>query len=141
MHPRLRSFLLENLRTTSIGDISSRPPGILGHVEVYLYIYVCVCVCVCCHRQVLESPESCRYFKVFKKVESEELELARDMSQFMYVLYKIEYVVQISNIHIYLNVCMNTCSSTLSCLFQQTERDKAEVSTSRGGTGARCVRP
>jgi len=32
-------------------------------------------------------------------------------------------------------------SSTLSCLFQQKERDKAEVSTSRGGTGARCVRP
>jgi len=35
----------------------------------------------------------------------------------------------------------NTASSTLSCLFQQKERDKAEVSTSRCGTGARCVRP
>jgi len=35
----------------------------------------------------------------------------------------------------------NTASSTLSCLFQQKERDKAEVSTSRGGKGARCVRP
>jgi len=35
----------------------------------------------------------------------------------------------------------NTASSTLSCLFRQKERDKAEVSTSRGGTGARCVRP
>jgi len=35
----------------------------------------------------------------------------------------------------------NTASSTLSCLFQQKERDKAEVSTSRGGTEARCVRP
>ena len=34
-----------------------------------------------------------------------------------------------------------TISSTLSGLFQQKERDKAEVSTSRGGTGARCVRP
>jgi len=34
----------------------------------------------------------------------------------------------------------NTASSTLSCLFQQKERDKAEVSTSRGGTGASCVR-
>ena len=33
-----------------------------------------------------------------------------------------------------------TASSTLSCFFQQKERDKAEVSTSRGGTGARCVR-
>ena len=33
-----------------------------------------------------------------------------------------------------------TASSTLSCLLQQKERDKAEVSTSRGGTGARCVR-
>jgi len=29
----------------------------------------------------------------------------------------------------------------LSCLFQEKERDKAEVSTSRGGTGARCVSP
>jgi len=28
----------------------------------------------------------------------------------------------------------------LSCLFQQKERDKAEVSTSRGGTGGSCVR-
>jgi len=35
----------------------------------------------------------------------------------------------------------NTATSTLSCLFQQEERDKAEVSTSRGGTGARCIRP
>ena len=35
----------------------------------------------------------------------------------------------------------NTTSSTLSCLFQQKERDKAEVRTSRGSTGARCVRP
>ena len=35
----------------------------------------------------------------------------------------------------------NTATSTLSCLFQQKERDKAEVSTSTGGTGARCVRP
>jgi len=35
----------------------------------------------------------------------------------------------------------NTASSTLSCLSQQKERDKAEVSTSRGGTEARCVRP
>jgi len=35
----------------------------------------------------------------------------------------------------------NTASSTLSCLFQQKERDKAEVRTSRGGTGARCLRP
>ena len=34
----------------------------------------------------------------------------------------------------------NTASSTLSCLFQQKERDKAEVSTSRGGIGARCFR-
>jgi len=34
----------------------------------------------------------------------------------------------------------NTDSSTLSCLFQQKERDKAEVSTARG-TGARCVKP
>jgi len=33
----------------------------------------------------------------------------------------------------------NTASSTLSCLFQQKERDKAEVVTSTGGTGARCV--
>jgi len=33
-----------------------------------------------------------------------------------------------------------TGSSTLSCLFQQKERDKAEVSTSRGGTGGSCVR-
>jgi len=30
---------------------------------------------------------------------------------------------------------------TLSCPFQQKERDKAEENTSRGGTGARCVRP
>jgi len=35
----------------------------------------------------------------------------------------------------------NTASSTLSCLFQQKERDKAEVNTSRGGAGASCVRP
>jgi len=35
----------------------------------------------------------------------------------------------------------NTASGTLSCLFQQKERDKVETSTSRGGTGARCVRP
>jgi len=35
----------------------------------------------------------------------------------------------------------NTTSSTLSCLFQQKERDKVEVSTARGSTGARCVRP
>ena len=35
----------------------------------------------------------------------------------------------------------NTASITLSCLFQQKERDKAEVSTSKGGTGAICVRP
>ena len=37
----------------------------------------------------------------------------------------------------------NTASSTLSCLFQQKERDKAEVNrgASRGGTGTRCVRP
>ena len=35
----------------------------------------------------------------------------------------------------------NTTSSTLSCLFQPKERDKAEVSTSRGSTGVRCVRP
>jgi len=34
----------------------------------------------------------------------------------------------------------NTASSTLSCLFQQKERDKAEVSTSRGGTGRSFVR-
>jgi len=34
-----------------------------------------------------------------------------------------------------------SASSTLSCLFQQKERDKAEVSTSRGGTGACCLRP
>jgi len=35
----------------------------------------------------------------------------------------------------------NTAFSTLSCLFQQKERDKAELSTSRGGTRARCLRP
>jgi len=29
----------------------------------------------------------------------------------------------------------NTASGTLSCLFQQKERDKAELGTSRGGTG------
>jgi len=34
-----------------------------------------------------------------------------------------------------------TTSSTLSCLFEQKERDKAEVSTWRGDTGASCVRP
>jgi len=34
----------------------------------------------------------------------------------------------------------NTASSTSSCLFQQKERDEAEVSTSSDGTGARCVR-
>ena len=30
---------------------------------------------------------------------------------------------------------------TMSCLFQQKDCDKVEVSTSRGGTGARCARP
>jgi len=35
----------------------------------------------------------------------------------------------------------HAASSTLSCRFQQKERDKAEVSTSRGGAGASCVRP
>jgi len=34
-----------------------------------------------------------------------------------------------------------TASSTLSCLFEQKERYKAEVITSRGGIGASCVRP
>ena len=32
-------------------------------------------------------------------------------------------------------------SSILSCLFQQKERDKAEASTLRGSTVARCARP
>ena len=32
-----------------------------------------------------------------------------------------------------------TLYSTLSCLFEQKERDQAEVSTSRGGTWASCV--
>ena len=34
-----------------------------------------------------------------------------------------------------------TAFRTLSCLFKQKECDKAEVSTSRGGSGAICVRP